>query len=145
MLTGGFPFGFKINKKIKREDLLIESEIIYPENIMMKKILIGVGVAILLIIFAGIYKFNYLSNQVGYDVDGNKIQVENEEQMIRSVSPTEFQNLVKSNKYTIIDVRTPDEFKNEALFTDALNIDFYESDFRENLAKLDLDGNYLIY
>jgi hypothetical protein len=30
---------------------------------------------ILLISLAGMYKFNYLANQGGYDVDGNKIEI----------------------------------------------------------------------
>lgn len=29
---------------------------------------------LLIIILAGMYKFNYLANQPGYDVDGNKIE-----------------------------------------------------------------------
>ena len=32
---------------------------------------------IILIAFSGMYKFNYLASQEGYDVDGNKIQKEN--------------------------------------------------------------------
>jgi PDZ domain-containing secreted protein len=44
---------------------------------MIKKILIGISVIILIIIFAGMYKFNYLASQPGYDVDGNKIITKN--------------------------------------------------------------------
>lgn len=37
------------------------------------KIIIATVIAILLLIaVAGMYKFNYLANQPGYDVDGNK-------------------------------------------------------------------------
>ena len=39
-----------------------------------KGIIIGVVVIIVLIAIAGMYKFNYLANQSGYDVDGNKIE-----------------------------------------------------------------------
>ncbi len=47
----------------------------------MKKIIITivvvvVAVLVLAIAAAGMYKFNYLSGQPGYDVDGNKIQTE---------------------------------------------------------------------
>ncbi len=28
---------------------------------------------------AGMYKFNYLSSQPGYDVDGNKIEIQNKQ------------------------------------------------------------------
>jgi flagellar basal body-associated protein FliL len=40
----------------------------------MKKILIAVVVVIVLIALAGMYKFNYLASQEGYDADGNKIE-----------------------------------------------------------------------
>jgi len=39
-----------------------------------KGIIIGVVVIIVIIAIAGMYKFNYLANQSGYDVDGNKIE-----------------------------------------------------------------------
>jgi hypothetical protein len=39
-----------------------------------KGIIIGVVFIIVLIAIAGMYKFNYLANQSGYDVDGNKIE-----------------------------------------------------------------------
>ena len=39
-----------------------------------KGIIIGVVVIIVLIAIAGMYKFNYLANQSGYNVDGNKIE-----------------------------------------------------------------------
>ncbi len=43
----------------------------------IKWVLIGLAVIIFLIIIAGIYKFNYLANQPGYDIDGNKIEMKN--------------------------------------------------------------------
>lgn len=43
---------------------------------IIKGIIIGVVVIIVLVALAGMYKFNYLANQEGYDVDGNKIEVE---------------------------------------------------------------------
>ena len=43
----------------------------------MKKIIKWLVIALLsfviLVILAGMYKFNYLASQEGYDVDGNKI------------------------------------------------------------------------
>jgi len=42
-----------------------------------KKIVIGllgiILIGVIAIVLAGMYKFNYLANQPGYDVDGNKI------------------------------------------------------------------------
>ena len=40
----------------------------------IKWVVIGVASIILTMIIAGMYKFNYLANQPGYDVDGNKIE-----------------------------------------------------------------------
>lgn len=45
----------------------------------MKKILFGIASIIIFIALAGIYKFNYLSDQPDYDVDGNKIQKNSEQ------------------------------------------------------------------
>lgn len=45
----------------------------------MKKIIIWIAIIIWLIILAWMYKFNYLSNLEGYDVDWNKIEKNNEE------------------------------------------------------------------
>ena len=47
----------------------------------MKKMFIILSVIALLlvvVIFAGMYKFNYLANQPGYDVDGNKVEPKND-------------------------------------------------------------------
>ena len=40
----------------------------------IKWILISLILIMLMVIIAGMYKFNYLANQPGYDVDGNKIE-----------------------------------------------------------------------
>ncbi len=42
----------------------------------MKKIIIILAIIIIAVATAGIYKFNYLSNQPGYNVDGNKIKTD---------------------------------------------------------------------
>ena len=45
---------------------------------MKKYILYAFGFAVLvfvLIALAGMYKFNYLANQPGYDVDGNRLTI----------------------------------------------------------------------
>ncbi len=43
----------------------------------IKWVFISLAVIHILVVVAGIYKFNYLANQSGYDVDGNKIVIEN--------------------------------------------------------------------
>ena len=42
---------------------------------IVKIIAIGVMGLIVIVALAGVYKFNYLSGQPGYDVDGNKLEV----------------------------------------------------------------------
>ena len=40
----------------------------------LKWIFIIMAIAFILVMLAGMYKFNYLANQDGYDCDGNKIE-----------------------------------------------------------------------
>ena len=40
----------------------------------IKWLIIGIVSVVIIVIIAGMYKFNYLANQPGYDCDGNKIQ-----------------------------------------------------------------------
>ena len=44
----------------------------------------------------------------------------------------------------VLDVRTPDEF-DQARLADAVNIDFYRSDFEQLLDDLDKDTPYFVY
>jgi rhodanese-related sulfurtransferase len=44
----------------------------------------------------------------------------------------------------VLDIRTPEEFNAGAL-PDAINLDFYEADFRDRLAELDRDVPYVMY
>ena len=44
----------------------------------------------------------------------------------------------------VLDIRTPEEFNAGAL-PSAINIDFYEADFRDRLADLDKDVPYVMY
>ncbi|UTW44145.1 rhodanese-like domain-containing protein [bacterium SCSIO 12696] len=44
----------------------------------------------------------------------------------------------------VLDIRTPKEF-NDAHIAGALNIDYYASDYKQNLAKLDKDTTYLLH
>lgn len=53
-------------------------------------------------------------------------------------------NLKDSPSFVILDVRTPGEFKS-GYIEGAINIDFYSSDFKEQLAKLSKIKTYLVY
>ena len=64
---------------------------------------------------------------------------------VGSVSPAQFEELAESGEYQIIDIRTPEEAAEGKVIADATVIDYYQPDFRANLAKLDRDQPYLIY
>lgn len=50
-----------------------------------------------------------------------------------------------ANGYTVIDVRTPEEFADGSIAADALNIDYYDEDFMTQMSTLPRDGEYAIY
>ena len=45
---------------------------------VLKWLIISLITIVIIILLAGIYKFNYLANQEGYDCDGNKIMIKQE-------------------------------------------------------------------
>ena len=65
--------------------LILLSNCIHMKYI--KKIVLVVIVIFAIIVIAGMYKFNYLANQPGYDVDGNKIS-----EMVEKI-PVESENM----------------------------------------------------
>jgi rhodanese-related sulfurtransferase len=138
---------------------------------MVKKIILGslivVGLTIV-IALAGIYKFGYLSDKKGYDVDGNKIvqPVESAEKIRKKqvavenknlkqkqamsdghhlISPAEFKKKIETDEYVLVDIRTAKEYTNEHILGADLNLDFYADDFAEQVNKLDKDKKYLYY
>lgn len=54
------------------------------------------------------------------------------------------EKLVKEGKVAVLDVRTPDEYK-EGHIANATNIDFTENDFAEKAGKLDKSKPYLVH
>lgn len=62
----------------------------------IKWILISVVIIIIIVMISGIYKFNYLANQPGYDCDGNKIKNINNSEVLLN-----WFNLKTSNKFYI--------------------------------------------
>jgi len=55
-----------------------------------------------------------------------------------------FEDLMRDKNNLILDVRTPQEF-NETKIKGSINIDYYESDFLENIGKLEKEKTILIY
>jgi len=64
---------------------------------------------------------------------------------LKTLNIEEWKNLYDYNKdYVILDVRTKEEFDSGHI-KGAINIDFYNSNFKEELNKLDKNKKYLIY
>lgn len=61
---------------------------------------------------------------------------------IKVLTPTEFKE--KSANQTIIDIRTPQEFS-EGHIDGAININFYDSNFMDQIAKFDKSQPIFIY
>ena len=60
-----------------------------------------------------------------------------------NIDVEKFDELIKQN-YTVIDVRTPEEY-NQSRIDGALLINFYDPKFKKRVNELDKDGKYLIY
>ncbi len=64
---------------------------------------------------------------------------------IETVSPSAAAEAINSNTDAIVlDIRTPEEF-DEGIIEGAVNIDFYEPDFAEQLDGLDKNADYVVY
>jgi phage shock protein E len=72
-------------------------------------------------------------------------QVEVVNQGVSQVTVSEFATLLESGEYQVIDLRTPEEIAEGKVTPDALEIDYFAEDFRDQLQTLDLNANYLVY
>ena len=54
------------------------------------------------------------------------------------------EKLIQDGKVTVIDVRTPDEYK-LAHISGSKNVDFIENDFEKNIGQLDKSKSYLVH
>ncbi|MGI9585384.1 MAG: rhodanese-like domain-containing protein [Acidimicrobiia bacterium] len=64
---------------------------------------------------------------------------------IETVSPSAAAETISDDGDVIVlDIRTPEEFS-QGIIEGAVNIDFYEPDFNEQLDALDKDASYVVY
>ncbi len=70
---------------------------------------------------------------------------------IENITPQQARELLNQNQerisqqeFIILDVRTKEEYQKQHL-PSALNLDFYQADFSERLAKLDRNKTYLVH
>lgn len=67
------------------------------------------------------------------------------QQSINSISAKDVQTLVqKPHQYTIVDVRTPEEY-GEGTLPGAINIDVKSDDFVQQIEQLDKDAHYILH
>ncbi len=66
------------------------------------------------------------------------------ESMIKNISASELSEYLNQHDTVVLDVRTEQEFKHGHL-PNALNIDFYNSQFPTLLDQLDKEKKYLVY
>lgn len=121
----------------------------------MKTITYAIAVVIILVIFVGIFTVYYGKNNgtpenqslsSGVEQKSVKgVSTQDEKATIKEINISEAHELINNNDtLVIVDVRTPEEY-NGGHIEKAINIDFYNSDFENNLRTLDKNLPYLIY
>ncbi len=68
-----------------------------------------------------------------------------EEKVFVRISPEDFAQKSASGEYTVIDVRTPQEYAQARITDNALNIDINGDDFARRMVALPKDKKYLVY
>lgn len=77
-------------------------------------------------------------------VDGDAVKDVMQPIEFVQVAPEVFVSMHQSGEGVLLDVRTPEEY-DEGHLQDAVLIDFYEADFKDNLSALDRDLKYFVY
>lgn len=62
-----------------------------------------------------------------------------------SITLAQYEQLVEEKNVTVIDVRTPEEVSQGKMVEDALELNFYATDFEEQLQQLDPNQTYVLY
>lgn len=71
-------------------------------------------------------------------------QAPQSESAIQNINVTTAQEVINKEKIVLLDVRTPDEYA-QGHIPGAQNLDFYASNFEEELKKLDPNQHYVVY
>jgi rhodanese-related sulfurtransferase len=71
-----------------------------------------------------------------------------DEPLLKDITPAEANEIIKQNQsnadFVLLDVRTPEEY-NDSHIANAINLDFYDEKFQQELELLDRDKTYLVY
>jgi len=102
------------------------------------------NILLTIIIISGLVWFvSYISNS-DPQIQGVQEIAASDNTLISKVDATEFFNLSEDTNNKLLDIRTPEEFMAGHL-KNAVNIDYYASDFQNKLGKLDKAQTYLVY
>ncbi|MFC1962950.1 rhodanese-like domain-containing protein [Chloroflexota bacterium] len=81
-------------------------------------------------------------------ISGCAVRNATDTRIFRDISTQEAAELIKDNEsnpdFTMLDVRTPGEFK-AGHIEGAINLDFYSASFSDELAKLNRENTYFVY
>ena len=106
-------------------------------NISINKNYLTVGIiGLVVLLVLGIYFLLGSSNNNSNDSQTEK--------SFQSISASDFKQKVDDGETIILDVRTAQEFASGKI-GDAMNIDFYNPNFRSEIDKLDKNAKYAIY
>ena len=61
------------------------------------------------------------------------------------ITATEFSQKITTGEYVVLDIRTQAEYDQQRITQDALLVDFYAPDFKQQLSVLDKDKKYLMH
>ena len=113
---------------------------------MVKKILEGKSKFLLLFLILAVVVSLSACTTLNNNYNYNDNIVQNS--FIKDVDVLTAKKIIDENKnnndFVILDVRTPEEF-NSGRIENSENINFYSSDFKEQLSKLDKNKVYLVY
>lgn len=86
------------------------------------------------------------NNEVSQNkVDNSQVEADTVQEVINDdVTVAQAQEMIKSDKVVIIDVRTPEEYEKGHL-ENATLINFFGEDFDQKIAELPKDQEYLVY
>ncbi len=71
-------------------------------------------------------------------------EIQQEKIINKDVDVVEFKKLISSNEGQILDVRTPEEW-NQGIIEGATKMNYYDNDFKKQLAKLDENKPVYVY
>ena len=100
-----------------------------------------------LLLLAAVFSITLVGCATQTDIaDNSKPENKEKSVILETVSVEEFAEAMGDSNTTLIDLRTPEELRETGVLNpNVINIDFYASDYEEQLQTLDKNTTYLIY